>query len=154
VGKVDRRKLLEAYQEVLRTTKEKPALKRIVAPDRRPYWIAVGLTIAGLVALLIFQPPWVFNRPPAEPPQLREASLRVRMYVEIDRVDRFKEAKGRWPASLQEAGGDTLGLTFERRGEGYILTGQNGPISLRYVYGSSAEGFLGNSYQLIQGRGK
>lgn len=154
VGKVDRRALLQAYQEVLRTTKERPSLKSIVTPDRRPFWMAVGLTIAALAALLIVQPAWMFDRPPAEPPQLREASLRVRMYVEIDRLERFRQAKGRWPTTLQEAGGDTLGLSFDRRGGGYILSGHNGPIELRYSSGSSPEGFLGNSYQLIRGRGK
>lgn len=154
VGKVDRRALLEAYQEVVRTTKARPSVKRFVGPVRRPFSMAIGLTIAGLTALLVFQPRWMFNRPAPEPPQLQEASLRVRMFVEIDRLDRFKQQKGRWPTDLAEAGGDTVGLNFERRGEGYIMTGSNGPISLRYSYGSSPEAFLGNSYQLIRGRGK
>lgn len=154
VGRPDRRALLQAYQEVVRTTKSRPSVKRALAPDKRPYWIAVSVTIAFLTFLLVFQPPWMFNRPPAEPPQLREASLRVRMYVEIDRVERFKQAKGRLPANLAEAGGDSTSLTFEPRGEGYILSGQNGPIALRYTSGSSPEAFLGNSYQLIRARGK
>lgn len=154
VGQVDRRALLEAYQDVVRTTKERPSVKRLPAPVRHTFWTVVGLTIAALTAVLVFQPAWMFNRPRAEPPQLQEASLRVRMYVEIDRVARFKELKGRWPVSLLEAGGDTMGLFFERRGEGYVLTGSNGPIALRYTYGSSPEAFLGNSYQLIRGRGK
>lgn len=153
-GRLDRRALLEAYQEVVRTTKARPSVKRLVAPTRQPYWMAIGVTIAGLAALLIFQPSWMFNRPPAESPQMQEASLRVRMYVEIDRVDRFKQEKGRFPTTLLEAGGDTLGITYDRRGEGYVLSGHNGPIALRFTYGSSPEAFLGNSYRLIQERHK
>jgi hypothetical protein len=153
-GKVDRRALLQAYQDVVRTTKQKPAPKRSDGPDRRPFWTAVGSAIAGLSALLVFQPSWMFNRPPAEPPQLQEASLRIRMYVEIDRVDRFKAAKGRLPTNLLEAGGDSTGLKFERRGGGFILSGNNGVIQLRYRSDASPEAFLGNSYQLIRGRGK
>lgn len=153
-GKVDRRALLQAYQEVVRTTKLKPAPKRAEAPDRRPFWIGVGATIAGLVALLVFQPSWLFNRPEPETPQLQEASLRIRMYVEIDRVERFKAAAGRWPTDLLEAGGDSTGLVFERRGEGFILSGNNGIIQLRYQSGSPAEAFLGNSYDMVRGRDK
>jgi hypothetical protein len=153
-GRVDRRALLQAYQEVVRTTKRKPTPKKTAGPDRRPFWIAVGATIAGLVALLVFQPRWVFNRPPAEPPQLQEASLRIRMYVEIDRVEHFKALKGRWPVNLAEAGGDSTGLTFERRGQGYILSGRNGVIELRYKAGASPEAFLGNSYEMVRGRVK
>lgn len=153
-GKVDRRALLQAYQEVVRTTKQKPAPKKPEGPKRRPFWIAVGATIAGLVALLVVQPGWMFNRPPAEPPQLQEASLRIRMYVEIDRVERFRAAKGRWPATLTEAGGDSAGLSFERRGDGYIMGGRNGVIELRYKSGTPAEAFLGNSYQMVRGRVK
>lgn len=153
-GKVDRQALLQAYQEVVRTTKRKPAAKRAAAPVRRPYWIGVGATIAGLVALLVFQPRWLFNRPAPETPQLQEASLRIRMYVEIDRVERFKAAQGRWPTDLLEAGGDSSGLTFERRAEGFILSGSNGVIQLRYQSGSPPEAFLGSSYDLVRGRGK
>ncbi len=154
VGKVDRRALLEAYQEVIRTTKDKPAVRGETGPDRRPYWLTAGLLIAALSALLVFQPRWMFNRPPDEPPNLKEASLRVRMYLEIDRIERFKQAKGKLPANLPEAGGDSVGMVFEPRGEGYVLTGYNGPLSLRYTSGSSPEAFLGNSYRLIQGRDK
>lgn len=116
VGKVDRRALLEAYQEVIRTTKDKPAVRRETGPDRRPYWLTAGLLIAALSALLVFQPRWMFNRPPDEPPNLKEASLRVRMYLEIDRIERFKQAKGKLPANLPEAGGDSVGMVFEPRG--------------------------------------
>jgi hypothetical protein len=153
-GKPDRRALLQAYQEVVRTTKEKPARVKAAPPTHRTFWITTGLTIAGLAALLVFQPGWMFSRPPAEPPQLQEASLRIRMFVEIERVDRFKVAKGRLPTSLLEAGGDTTGLRFAPAGVTYTLVGWNGPLQLRYTSDGSAEAFLGNSYQLVRERGK
>jgi hypothetical protein len=114
--------------------------------------MATGLTIAGLTALLVFQPGWLFNRPPAEPPQLQEASLRIRMYVEIEKLQRYRTEKGRWPATLLEAGGDSTGLTFQRLGDGYLLSGSNGPIRLDYKPTTSAEAFLGNSYRLVRER--
>jgi hypothetical protein len=153
-GKPDRRALLQAYQEVVRATKEKPAPIVDSGPTRRPFWIAMGLTIAGLAALLVFQPGWLFLRPAPEPPQMQEASLRIRMYVEIDRIDRFKGATGRLPTTLTQAGGDSVGLQYTSRGEGYTLNGRNGMIRLSYTSGTSAEAFLGNSYELIRERRK
>jgi hypothetical protein len=151
-GKPDRRALLQAYQDVVRATQERPAPRRLMVPDRTPFWIGVILLILGLIALLVFQPGWLFNRPPAESPQVQEASLRIRMYVEIDRVERFRQAHGKLPVNLAEAGGDSTGLSFEHRGEGYILSGSNGQIQLRYQSGESPEAFLGNSYQAVRER--
>lgn len=151
-GRPDRRALLEAYQEVVRTTRARPSPRRLIVPDRTPFWLGATAIILGLLALLVFQPAWLFNRPPAEPPQLQEASLRIRMFVEIDRVQRFKEAHGRWPVSIVEAGGDSTGLTFEHFGEGFVLSGSNGLMTLRYQSGESPEAFLGNSYQAVRER--
>ncbi len=153
-GKHDRRALLEAYQEVLRTTKSRPRPRRLVVPDRTPFWLGVSFTILGLLALLIFQPAWLFNRPPDETPQTQEASLRIRMYVEIDRVLRYKEAHGRLPENLAEAGGDSTGLSFEHRAGGFILSGSNGMISLRYRSTEPPEAFLGNSYEAVRERAR
>jgi len=117
--------------------------------------MAAGLTIAGLAALLVLQPGWLFVRPAPEPPQLQEASLRIRMYVEIDHINRYRIANGRLPSTLQEAGGDTTGLSYvPGEDSSYSLRGRNGMIELTYTAGSSAESFLGNSYELVRERGK
>jgi hypothetical protein len=139
---------------VVRATKEKPAPIIDSGPNRRPFWIAMGLTIAGLAALVVFQPGWLFLRPAPDTPQLQEASLRIRMYVEIDHIDRFKSASGRLPASLLEAGGDSTGLQYTPHGEQYTLSGRNGVIQLTYTSGTPAEAFLGNSYQLVRERAR
>src|SRR6267142_518784 len=148
-GQPDRRAVLQAYQDVVREQHERPA-HTDPPKTRSPFWIAMGLTAALLATLLILQPVWLFPRPPAESPALKEASLRVRIYVEIDRVDRFKGANGRLPNTLIEAGGDSIGLEYHPRGEHYSITGTNDGVSLTYSSGSSARAFLGNSYQLIR----
>jgi hypothetical protein len=137
---------------VVRVTKSRPPEASIAAPVRRPFWMAMGLTIAGLITLLVFQPGWFFTRPPAEPPQLQEASLRIRMYVEIEKLQRYRTEKGRWPATLLEAAGDSTGLSYQRLGDSYLLSGSNGPMRLNYKPESSAEAFLGNSYRLVRER--
>lgn len=153
-GKPDRRALLQAYQDVVKATRRKPARIIDKGPVRRPFLVAMGVTAAILVTLLVFQPGWLFTRPPAEPPPLQEASLRLRMFVEIEHIDRFSDSAGRLPTSLLEAGGDTTGLIYLPAGEGYTLSGKNGVIGLTYSSGTSAESFLGNSYQLVRGRGQ
>lgn len=121
-------------------------------PSRAPFWILMLSLVGGLGALLVLQPEWLFPKVAPEPPALQEASLRVRMYVEIDHIEAFRAAEGRLPASLIEARGDTTGLTYAPGEGGYSLTGRNGSISLTYASSQAPREFLGDSYTLISRR--
>lgn len=121
-------------------------------PSKAPFWIFMLVLTAALAALLVAQPEWLFPRPTPEPPELKEASLRVRMFTEIDRIEQFRNREGRMPVSLQEAAGDTTGVHYTPGEGGYSLTGTNGTLSLTYASSQSPREFLGNAYDLIRRR--
>jgi hypothetical protein len=106
----------------------------------------------ALTAALVFQPGFLFTQPPPETPALQEASLRVRMYVQIERLEQYRASHGGPAPGLADAAVDSAGLVYRVAGDGYTLTGRNGGISLTYTSGTSAEAFLGNSYQLVRER--
>lgn len=152
-GAPDRRALLAAYQDVLREVKTQPkSRRRLPVPSRAPFWIAVVAAIVGLSSLLVFQPAWLFNQPPTESPQEQEASLRIRMYVEIDRIARFKDTHKKLPESLSEAGADGSGLVYEHHGDSFALSGRNASLALTYRSGESPDAFLGSSYDVVRAR--
>ncbi|MFN8647441.1 MAG: hypothetical protein U0104_11800 [Gemmatimonadales bacterium] len=151
----DRQALLKAYQDVVQEQKDKhngPPGPPPAAPSKAPFWILMLSLAAGLGATLVLQPEWLFPKVAPEPPALQEASLRVRMYVEIDHIEAFKAQEGRLPATLLEARGDTTGLTYAPGEGGYSLTGRNGSISLTYASSQAPREFLGDSYTLISHR--
>jgi len=126
----------------------------VAAPSGHGFWITTILAIVGLTALLVSQPAWLFTPPPNEAPAIVEASLRVRMFVEIERIERFRSDSARLPATLAEAGGDSTGLTYRVEDGGYTLTGVNGSRALAYTPDMSREEFLGDSYRIIRERGR
>jgi hypothetical protein len=113
-------------------------------------WLAAPAL--ALAALLVVRPAWLFPRPPDESPALQEASLRVRIYIETERVERYRRNEGRLPATLLESGGDTTGLKYVQDGQSYTITGKNAAIELTYRSTMPAAEFLGNSYDLIKAR--
>jgi hypothetical protein len=155
-GATDRQALLRAFQDVVRTEQGKNSRAPTPEPtsSRRGTRAMLLLTAAGLLLVLVTRPAWLFPRPPKQTPALMEASLRVRMFVEIDRVERFLADSGRLPRTLVEAGADTSGLSYTPAEGGYTLSGRNQGLSLTYHSGSPPREFLGNSYQVVTQRGK
>ena len=155
-GQHDRTKLLEAYQNLVRSEQEKRSSVAgpVLPPSRAPFWITTVLLISGLSSLLVLQPQWLFPRPPAETPVLQVASLRVRMFVEIDRIEQFRSLNGRLPVSLREAKADSVGLQYRPTQTSYSLVGRNGPVALTYTSSMAPRDFLGQSYELIAMRSR
>jgi hypothetical protein len=152
-GSPDRQALLQAFQDVVRTEKEKKTgTMQPVAQGSRGFQVFMILVAIACALVLVMRPSWLFPRPAAETPALREASLRVRMFVEIERIERFKSEKGSLPASLAEAGADTTSLSYSPSSDSFTLTGRDHGLSLTYTSGTPAKDFLGDSYQLISQR--
>ena len=153
-GPPDRRALLEAFQDVVRAEQQKSAepARAPATPARHTARALLLLAAAVLVMIVVVKPRWLFARPEPETQALVEASLRVRMYVEISRIEHFHTDKGRLPTSLLEAGGDTTGLRYETAGDDYSVTGGNQGVSLTYRSGTDPREFLGDSYKQISAR--
>lgn len=145
--------LLQAYQDVVKFANEKPVPPPPDAPSRLPFWITTITLIVLLTVLSVWQPPWLFSPQLRESPALVEASLRVRLYSEIVRIERYQaQHNGQLPPTLPEAGGDTTGVKYELVKTGYTLTGRNGTLVIVYKSETPPKQFVGNSYGLIRAR--
>jgi hypothetical protein len=151
-GQPDRRALLQAFKDVVKSEQDKKDGAPKETQKSSTYLIVMSLLLVASVGVLLGRPAWLFPRPPVESPEIRDASLRIRMYVEIERIEQFKAANGRYPATLIEAGGDSTGLTYTTGPSGYTLSGRNGEITATFAAGSNPREFLGDSYQAIARR--
>lgn len=138
---------------------------RSVTPEapRRPPAHRSRLVVGGviLIALLgtyisVLRPEWVFTATPVvESPQIVEASLRLAMVRERQRVEEFVRTRGRLPATLAEAGGTLAGAGLVAGPErSFLLTAPLGGDTLELRSTDQLEPFLGNSLQVILSRSK
>ena len=154
-GGPDRRALIQAYQDLVKSESERKRheFEDIPAAPRRHTFSLLMLALSlAILAILVIQPAWLFTPPLAESREYQEAGLRVGMYREIQRIEEYRQATGRLPASLTEASGDTTGLTYVVQGQDYSLTGRSGGIEITYSSAMPAGEFVGRSYDLIRGR--
>lgn len=111
--------LLNAAQAAVADAKAKAGTRAGEAgPVSRAREIA---TVAGLVltlvgfALAAFRPAWFLTPPPEpEPPVIQEASVRLTLVREAQRIHGWRMATGRLPADLAEAGTPVAGLAYDR----------------------------------------
>lgn len=147
--------MLQAYQDVVKFASEKPVPRAPEPPSRLPFWITMGALIAILTTLTFWQPPWLFAPQIKETSAMAEASLRVRIYSEIMRIERYQQNNNsQLPPTLAAAGGDSTGVSYALLKTGYTLTGKNGPLVIVYKSDMPAKQFVGNSYALIRSRRK
>jgi len=114
----------------------------------------VLVAVGGYLAVM--QPDWLFPRPAQrESPELRDASLRMVMYMEWRRIDRYRAAAGRLPVSLSEVGVEPEGVSYRRLGaDTWMMEGVNGEIRIRLRSTDTAQVFLGNSFEVLSRRGQ
>ena len=154
-GGPDRRALIQAYQDLVKSESERKLHEGhdSPAPPRRQTFSLIMLAVSLVtLAVLVIQPAWLFTPPLEESREYQEAGLRVGMYREIQRIEEYRQANGRLPASLTEARADTTGLTYQVQGQDYSLTGRSGGIEISYSSTMPPAEFVGASYDLIRGR--
>lgn len=157
----EKRALIDAYETALKASAEQREAEQRAGAKRprrtRPIaWVVLALALAGTGIAAMTRPAWLgIRRPLAEPPAVREASLRLAVALEAQRVLRFQRENGRLPATLEEAGGAMPGITYQRSREGiYELNAADGDVAVIYRSTSSLRTFVGNSYEVVSRRGK
>ena len=157
----EKQALIDAYEKVILADtekREKDAAVRPAGPPRRRTHPIVLLSLLVLVIVgayvVIARPPWIFERGvPAEAPPIQEASLRLAMAMQFQRIERYRSQSGRLPATIEEAGPAMPGIRYQaRHPDGFTLTGTNGSVTLTLQSTESLTAFVRNSYELIQGR--
>ncbi len=151
--------LLEAARAVVKEREEKAkqvAAARMQPEVRRRVSFLSLLSLVGLLLLLV-RPAWLAGpkAPPVESPVIVEASLRLSMLRERQRVADFAKQHGRLPTSLAEAGSTAPGIGYEALPEQHFrLFAQAGDTLLVLRSNESMSQFLGKSLREIKNRGR
>ncbi|MDH4132324.1 MAG: hypothetical protein OEW17_11330 [Gemmatimonadota bacterium] len=120
--------------------------------SRRGIQVTLVVIALALAAVLVIRPAWLFPTIEVESAMIKEASLRVRISIEAERVERYRRSAGRLPSTLLESGGDTTSLQYLQDGKSYSITGENDGHVLTYRSTMPPAEFLGSSYALIRAR--
>jgi hypothetical protein len=153
----EKRALIEAYDQALRAGAEQQAAARTeAAPRRRRPLLVVSLVMLALIAafLVIARPEWVVpGRRPAESAAVQDASLRLGLAMQAQRIRRYQRERGQLPPTLADAGAAADWIRYERiPPDRFALHGENGAARLTLRSTDAIEAFVGNSFQIIQQR--
>ena len=150
--------LLTAAQAAVDDAKRKAASERRQTrhSSRVVLLVAAGALFALSIYLLAVRPSWFFTPPlPPDPPDVREASLRLTLAREAERVRQFHVAHGRLPETLAEAGAAVKGLEYEVRPDGtFAVRAPLGVSTLELRSTDQVDRFLGDSWQTIMNQGR
>jgi hypothetical protein len=117
------------------------------------HWFGLGILTAISAYLWFGAPDWIQPEPPPPPTvQLEEAGLRLNLYLQAMRIERFRTAEGRLPASLVEAGDPISNIEYQRMDEGtYHLSGTSDNMVLGFTSTEPLETLLTDAMAVIRG---
>jgi hypothetical protein len=135
--------------------REQAAHKR-AAPKKQPKWmLPLGINLGVFAVYLLIAPPaWVIVDPIEGPPVAAQTeSLRLGMYMQIQRIDAYRLANGRLPDVLEDAGSVVVsGAEYRRMGvDQYQLVASVGDSVVIYDSTESANDFVGDAANRLRG---
>ncbi len=153
----EKQALLSAFENVLKSEAERRS-EEAAEPRRRLPIGLIGLSILGILgaAALITQPAWLFTPPPpAESVAVRDASLRIALYMTAQRITQYRAVHGRLPVTLKELNATVPpGINYRAGDSTFVLDGNNEGVALRLRSTDSLPLFLGHSFRTLAERGK
>ena len=155
----EKRALIDAYESALKASAERRDTSANPPGPRRTrpvFWVMLLLAVGGAGAIAILRPEWIgIETAVLEPPAVREASLRLAVALEAQRVLRYQREHGQLPATLAEAGAVMPGIIYQPSRDGiYEISAADGDIAVLYKSTTSLRAFVGNSYEAVKRRGK
>lgn len=157
----EKKALLEAFDTVLKTAAEERELERLVAEARRRKRGASRLLLVLCTVIVTFvsaylyveRPEWIFPvASPPESPVVRQASLRISVANAAQHIERYRQQRGQLPVTLEQAGANGAGISYQRTAAGYQLEGENEGIRVSFTSGESLTRFVGKSFEVIARR--
>jgi hypothetical protein len=157
----EKKALLAAFDTVLKTAAEEREIERLAAEARRRnrgasrlllVLCAVVLTFVS-VYLYVERPEWAFaalSLP--ESPAVREASLRIGVANAAQHIERYRQQRGQLPVTLEQAGANGAGISYQRTAAGYQLEGEGEGVRVSFTSGESLTRFVGKSFEVIARR--
>ena len=119
---------------------------------RAPYWL-LGVLLVMTAWLWIFPPAFLrLDPPPPQPIEREEAALRFTVYVQAQRIKAFRQANGRLPGTLEEAGEPLPDMRYTVLQPGlYQLTGSTDRVTVTYRSDLPLEEFVRSGADLFDG---
>ena len=116
------------------------------------HWFGLGILTAISAYLWIGPPEWILPVPPAPPTvELEDAGLRLNMYLQAMRIERFRTAEGRLPESLAEVGDSIGDIQYHRVSNlTYRLSGSSDNMVLGYTSSDPLEDLLSDAMAVIR----
>lgn len=157
----EKKALLAAFDTVLKTAAEERELERLAAEARRRnrgvsrLLLVVCAVIVTFVSVYLYveRPEWIFPAAsPPESPAVRQASLRISVANAAQHIERYRQQRGQLPATLEQAGANGTGISYQRTEAGYQLEGESEGIRVSFTSGESLTRLVGNSFEIIARR--
>ena len=156
----EKKALLAAFDTVIKTAAEEREMERLAAEARRRSRGASRLLLVVCAVILTFvlvylyveRPEWIFPVASAESPAVRQASLRISVANAAQHIERYRHQRGQLPVTLEQAGANAAGITYQRTAAGYQLEGEGDGIRVSFTSGESLMRFIGNSFEVIARR--
>lgn len=129
---------------------------REMKKQQRGLGVRHGVFLIALVAtayVWLAAPAWAtIDRPEPPTPAHREASLRLAIYLQAQRIEMYRTENGHLPETLDETGPPLPGIRYTRTPRGtYHLDGRNDTLALFYSSSSltSLSEFLAEGEELL-----
>jgi hypothetical protein len=157
----EKKALLAAFDTVLKTAAEEREIERLAAEARRRGRGASRLLLVVCAVILTFvsvylyveRPEWAFAAPSLpESPEVRQASLRISVANAAQHIERYRQQQGQLPVTLEQAGANSAGISYQRTAAGYQLEGEGEGIRVSFTSGESLTRFIGKSFEIIARR--
>ncbi len=158
-----KRALLAAFDTVIRSAAEEREFERLAAEAGRRrrgasrLLLVISTTILVFVSVYLYveRPEWAFP-PPAQPEsaEVRQASLRISVANAVQHVEHYRVQHRRLPVTLEQAGANGTGVSYQRTEAGYLMLGDGDGVRVTFRSGDSLMKFVGNSFEVIARRSR
>ena len=145
----------DALSEVLADQRRRSDRRKQTSahPLRRQLNPLLAPALAGISFWLwVFPPPPLQPTPPPQAPvAVQEAGLRIEMYLQLTRIQKFIKDNGRLPNSLRETEQDVLaGVEYVAMADStFLLRGSVSGVTVDYVSTQPAEELLQDAKEIV-----